>query len=142
MPQDVDRVETQEWVDALDSVLEFEGAERASFLLDELVGQALRSRASVPYTGCTPYVNSTPVNWRPAHPGDLGVERRIRSPTRWNAVAMVLRANKESSELGGHCDHTQRARTSPNRAGSGGDRRGASAPRAHAATRAGLTVRS
>jgi pyruvate dehydrogenase E1 component len=111
MPQDLDRVETQEWLDALGSVLEFEGAERASFLLDELVGAALRSGASVPFTACSPYVNSIPVDRQPAFPGDLGVERRIRSLTRWNAVVTVLRANKESSELGGHIASFQSAAT-------------------------------
>jgi pyruvate dehydrogenase E1 component len=111
MTQDLDRVETREWLDALGSVLEFEGAERASFLLDELVGEALRAGAAVPFTACSPYVNSIPVDRQPAYPGDLGVERRIRSVVRWNAVATVLRANKESSELGGHIASFQSAAT-------------------------------
>jgi pyruvate dehydrogenase E1 component len=111
MPQDLDPVETREWLDALDSVLEFEGAERASFLLDELLTQALRSGTQVPYSGCTPYVNTIPPHRQPAHPGNREIEHRIRSVIRWNAVATVLRANKESSELGGHIASFQSAAT-------------------------------
>ena len=111
MRQDLDPVGTQEWLDALDSVLEFEGAERASFLLDELLGQALRSGTPVPYSANTPYVNTIPVDRQPAHPGDREIEHRIRSVIRWNAVAIVLRANKESSELGGHIASFQSAAT-------------------------------
>src|SRR3712207_1942075 len=73
MAKDLDRVETQEWLDALGWVVEFGGVGRASFLLDELVGAGLRSGASVPFTGCTPYVNSIAVDRQPVFPGDLGV---------------------------------------------------------------------
>jgi pyruvate dehydrogenase E1 component len=111
MPQDLDRVETQEWLDALDSVLEFDGADRAGFLLDELLSEALRNGAPVPYSASTPYLNTIPPDRQAPHPGDREIEHRIRSLTRWNAVAIVLRANKESSELGGHIASFQSAAT-------------------------------
>ena len=102
MTSDPDPTATQEWLDALDSVLEFEGAERATFLLDELVGHARRGGVPAPHSATTPYVNTIPVDAQPPFPGDRELEHRIRSLNRWNAVATVLRANKESSELGGH----------------------------------------
>src|SRR3712207_5303745 len=111
MPQDLDPVETQEWLDALDSVLEFDGSERAGFLLDELLKEALRNGAPVPYSACTTYLNSIPPDREAEHPGDLEIEHRIRSVMRWNAVAIVLKANKESSELGGHIASFQSAAT-------------------------------
>jgi pyruvate dehydrogenase E1 component len=111
MPQDLDPVETQEWLDALDSVLEFDGADRAGFLLDELLSEALRNGAPVPYSASTPYLNTIPPDRQAPHPGDREIEHRIRSLTRWNAVAIVLRANKESSELGGHIASFQSAAT-------------------------------
>jgi pyruvate dehydrogenase E1 component len=111
MRHDVDPVETREWLDSLDAVLEFEGADRASYLLDELLGQALRSGTPVPYSACTPYLNTIPVHRQAPHPGDREIEHRIRSIIRWNAVAIVLRANKESSELGGHIASFQSAAT-------------------------------
>ena len=103
MTSDPDPTATQEWRDALDSVLEFEGAERATFLLDELVGEARTPRGvPVPYSANTPYLNTIPPPRSRRIPGDRELEHRIRSLIRWNAVAIVLRANKESSELGGH----------------------------------------
>src|SRR5215218_11436694 len=69
---------------------------RAGFLLDALVSEARRKGAPVPYSATTPYLNTIPVDQQPAYPGDLALEHRIRSLTRWNALAMVLRANKES----------------------------------------------
>jgi pyruvate dehydrogenase E1 component len=109
--QDLDPVETREWLDALDSVLTFEGADRAEFLLDELVSEARRKGAPVPYSANTPYLNTIPPHAQERHPGDRAIEHRIRSMIRWNAVAMVLRANKESSELGGHIASFQSAAT-------------------------------
>ena len=99
---DNDPVETQEWREALDSVLAFEGTERAHFLLEELMQEARRKGAPVPYSANTPYLNTIPPDREAAHPGDRAIEHRIRSYIRWNALAIVLRANKESSELGGH----------------------------------------
>src|SRR5438046_840659 len=111
MRNDVDPLETAEWRQALDSVMEFEGADRAGFLLEELIGEARRSGAAVPYSANTPYLNTIPLAAEPRYPGDLPLERRIRSALRWNAVAIVLRANKESSELGGHIASFQSAAT-------------------------------
>jgi pyruvate dehydrogenase E1 component len=111
MRNDVDPVETSEWRDALDSVVEFGGADRAGFLLEELMDSARRAGAPVPYSANTPYLNTIPPNAEPAFPGDLALERRIRSVMRWDAVATVLRANKESSELGGHIASFQSAAT-------------------------------
>src|SRR6266581_7140662 len=111
MPNDLDPVETREWLDSLDSVLEFDGADRAYFLLDELIGEARRNGAPVPYSANTPYLNTIAPDREQRHPGDRAVEHAIRSMIRWNAVAIVLRANKESSELGGHIASFQSAAT-------------------------------
>jgi pyruvate dehydrogenase E1 component len=111
MTQDLDPLETREWLDALDSVVTFDGADRATFLLDELLGGARRSGVPAPYSANTPYLNTIPPGREPQYPGDLEIEYKIRSLIRWNAVATVLRANKESSELGGHIASYQSAAT-------------------------------
>ncbi len=111
MTQDLDPLETREWLDALDSLVVFEGADRATVLLDELLNGARRSGVPVPYSANTPYLNTIPPDREPQYPGDLEIEYRIRSLIRWNAVAIVLRANKESSELGGHIASYQSAAT-------------------------------
>ncbi len=111
MPDDVDPAETQEWLDALGSVVEFEGPDRAAFLLDALFAEARRRGSPVPFSATTPYVNTIPVERQVPYPGDHAVEHSIRSMTRWNAAAIVLRANKESSELGGHIASFQSAAT-------------------------------
>ena len=99
---DIDPLETQEWLDALDAVIANEGLERAHYLLEKLIDDARRSGANLPYTNNTAYLNTIPTHLQAPHPGDTSVERRIKSLVRWNAMAMVVRANKESSELGGH----------------------------------------
>ncbi|MEP6463629.1 MAG: pyruvate dehydrogenase (acetyl-transferring), homodimeric type [Frankiaceae bacterium] len=111
MLQDLDPVETREWTDALDSVLMFEGPERAEFLLQQLVTEARRKGAPAPYSAQTPYLNTISPDQELRHSGDRALEHRLRSLTRWNAVAMVLRANKESSELGGHIASFQSSAT-------------------------------
>src|SRR5512132_884640 len=111
MQNDVDPVETREWLDALDSVLAFEGTDRARFLLGELSSEGRRRGAPAPYSATTPYLNTIPVDQQPAYPGDLATEWSVRSLNRWNALAMVLRANKESSELGGHIASFQSSAT-------------------------------
>ena len=108
---DIDPTETEEWLEALGSVLEFEGGDRAHYLLDRLIGEGRQRGAPVPYSTTTPYINTIPVEKQPPYPGDLATEWRIRSMNRWNAIAMVLRANKESSELGGHIASFQSAAT-------------------------------
>ncbi|MCK4834612.1 MAG: pyruvate dehydrogenase (acetyl-transferring), homodimeric type, partial [Gammaproteobacteria bacterium] len=99
---DIDPLETQEWLDALNAVIENEGVERAHFLLEQLIDDARRNGANLPFTNNTAYLNTIPTHLEQASPGDRALENRIRSFIRWNAMAMVVRANKESSELGGH----------------------------------------
>jgi pyruvate dehydrogenase E1 component len=111
MPEDQDPRETQEWLEALDSVVEFDGPERAAFLLQELQDEARRHAVKTPYSANTPYLNTIPVDEQPPYPGDLEIEHKIRSLTRWDAVATVLKANKESSELGGHIASFQSSAT-------------------------------
>ena len=100
--QDIDPLETREWVDSLDSVLEVEGPERAHFILEQLVEKARRSGAYLPYHPNTAYLNTIPPHLEDRAPGDHAMEARLRSLVRWNAVAMVLRAGKKDLELGGH----------------------------------------
>jgi len=100
--RDVDPEETQEWLDALDSVLRTDGALRGHFLIEQLIDKARRSGAHLPYRATTAYLNTIPVSEEPPMPGEPGLEHRIRSLVRWNALAMVVQANRESSELGGH----------------------------------------
>ena len=99
---DLDPQETQEWIESLESVLEREGPERAHFLLEKLIDKARRSGAYLPYTANTAYVNTIPVSTQRPIPGDQAIEHTIRSVIRWNAAAMVVHANRISSELGGH----------------------------------------
>jgi len=99
---DIDPVETQEWLDALESVLEKEGEERAHYLMTRLGELASRTGTQLPYAITTPYRNSIPLTHEARMPGDLFMERRIRSLVRWNALAMVMRANHKDPSLGGH----------------------------------------
>jgi len=99
---DYDPQETREWLEALQSVLENEGAERAHYLLDQLINHARLAGDDMPISATTPYVNTIPVDKEERSPGNHELEHRIRALTRWNAMAIVLNANKESSELGGH----------------------------------------
>ena len=108
---DNDKLETQEWLDALDSVLALEGPERAHYLLEQLIDKARRSGAFLPYSANTAYINTIPPALEVPMPGDPEMEHRIRSLIRWNAMAMVVRANRSSSELGGHIASFQSAAT-------------------------------
>ena len=101
-PDDVDPVETREWLDAMGSVLENEGVERARFLLERLIGRLRNAGVDLPFSANTPYVNTIPPHAQPQRPPDFRLEGRVSALTRWNAMALVVRANKESSELGGH----------------------------------------
>ena len=98
---DTDPQETQEWLEALDGVLKHEGAQRAHFLLEQLVDKARRSGAYIPFSANTAYLNTIPPQSEEHMPGDGALEHRIRSYVRWNAMAMVLRANKDTN-VGGH----------------------------------------
>ena len=99
---DIDPLETQEWLDAITAVISHEGVDRAHFLLEKLIDSTRRSGANLPFSNNTAYLNTIPTHMEERTPGDAGMEKKIRSLIRWNAMAMVLRANKESSELGGH----------------------------------------
>ena len=99
---DHDPVETQEWVDSLNAVVAHQGVERARFLLTQLRDEASRIGARPAFTLTTPYANTIPPEQEEKSPGNRELEHKIRSAIRWNAVAIILRANKESSELGGH----------------------------------------
>jgi pyruvate dehydrogenase E1 component len=109
MPVDVDPQETREWLEAIEAVVEHDGAERAQVLLERVVGYAQLSGAAPAPAGTTPYLNTIPPQREPEYPVDERLERRVRSIMRWNATATVLRANKESSELGGHIASYQSA---------------------------------
>ncbi len=99
---DRDSDETREWLDALASVLAREGPERAHDLIERLIDQVRRSGVNLPYSATTAYVNTIHQSQQPAMPGEPGLEHRIRSLVRWNALALVVQANRESAELGGH----------------------------------------
>lgn len=99
---DVDAEETQEWMEALESVIETEGLERAHYLIERLVDKARRCGANLPYSANTAYINTIPPNQEARSPGDAALEHRIRSYIRWNAMAIVVKANRISTELGGH----------------------------------------
>ncbi len=99
---DLDPSETREWLDSLEYVLENEGIDRANFILERLSSRMTQTGARLPYTITTPYRNTIPSTREAFMPGDLFMERRIRSLIRWNALAMVVRANRRPGELGGH----------------------------------------
>jgi pyruvate dehydrogenase E1 component len=101
-PTDSDPQETREWLDALDSTLRTEGVERAHYLIERLIDKARRSGAHLPYKATTAYVNTIHASEEAPMPGEPGLEHRIRALIRWNAMAMVVQANRVSSELGGH----------------------------------------
>lgn len=100
--QDQDPTETKEWLDSIDSIIREEGIERARYILERLSERATRNGMPLPYSFVTPYRNTIPVNEEVKMPGDLFLERRIRSLIRWNALAMVVRANQGGDDLGGH----------------------------------------
>ncbi|HET9749383.1 MAG TPA: pyruvate dehydrogenase (acetyl-transferring), homodimeric type [Casimicrobiaceae bacterium] len=98
---DIDPQETREWVEALEGVLASQGPDRAHFLIEQLIDKARRSGAFLPFSANTAYVNTIPAERQVRIPGDQALEHRIRSITRWNAMAMVVRANKHTN-VGGH----------------------------------------
>ena len=99
---DTDPLETQDWLESLSAVISKDGNHRAHFLIKELINKAYREGANIPYTQNTPYINTIPPEAEIKSNGDQNIERRIRSLIRWNAAAMVVRANKKFPELGGH----------------------------------------
>ena len=109
---DHDPVETQEWMDALRSVVQYQGAERMQFLLTKLRDEARRAGVLPPFSATTPYVNTIRPEYEEKPQWDRELEHKIRSAIRWNAVAIILRANKSSSELGGTSRASRRRRCS------------------------------
>ena len=95
-------IENQEWRESLDYVLKEQGPERVRQLLRQLQVRAQEQGVSIPFTANTPYINTIPTSQQPVFPGNREIERRIKSIIRWNAMAMVVRANRESSGIGGH----------------------------------------
>lgn len=99
---DTDPEETREWLEALQAIINNEGVERAHFIIESLVDQARRAGANLPYKANTAYINTIPSHMEARIPGNADLESRIRSYIRWNAMAMVVRANRKSTEYGGH----------------------------------------
>ncbi|CAD73186.1 MAG TPA: pyruvate dehydrogenase (acetyl-transferring), homodimeric type [Rhodopirellula baltica] len=99
---DVDSAETQEWISSLEYVLQSKGPERVKFLIDQLRDRAAEEGVPLSSDTSTPYVNTIPPHEQPAYPGNRELERRIKSIIRWNAMAMVVRANKRPGGVGGH----------------------------------------
>ena len=99
---DIDPAETAEWREALDSLLEAAGPQRVREIMDMLAARARAPQVGWTPARTTPYVNTIPVERQPAFPGDLAIEERLASLMRWNALAMVVRANQAYGELGGH----------------------------------------
>ncbi|MCP5215451.1 MAG: pyruvate dehydrogenase (acetyl-transferring), homodimeric type [Pseudomonadales bacterium] len=108
---DPDPTETEEWVDALEVIIQKEGMERAHYILKQLSDHATRTGTQIPYALTTPYRNTIPVTEEAPMPGDLFMERRIRSLVRWNALITVMRANMNDDELGGHISTFQSSAT-------------------------------
>jgi pyruvate dehydrogenase E1 component len=99
---DADSDETNEWLEALGGVVQAKGAERTKFLLHRLIEESYKRGILLPFTANTPYINTIPVDQQSGYPGDRKIERRIKSLIRWNAMAMVVRANKKYPGIGGH----------------------------------------
>ncbi len=95
-------VENAEWFESLEAVLQSQGLDRVQEILSKLHIQAQKYGIKSQYTGCTPYINTIPADQQPPYPGDREIERRIKSIIRWNAMAMVIRANRAQSGIGGH----------------------------------------
>jgi len=104
---DMDEIETKEWLDSLEAVIEREGPERAQFLLEKLIDKTRRTGGFIPFSANTAYVNTIPAALEEHCPGNLEYEERLRSWMRWNAMAMVVRTNRGEGDLGGHISSFQ-----------------------------------
>ncbi len=111
LKNDVDPVETNDWLLAIDSVIREEGVERAQYIIDQLMQHARSNAVAIPTGVNTDYINTISVSEQPQYPGNLDLEKRIRAAIRWNAMMMVLRASKKDLELGGHLSSYQSAST-------------------------------
>lgn len=109
MLNDIDPLETNEWLSALESVVREEGVERAQYLLEKVLDKARLDGVAMATGINTNYINTIPTTQEPAYPGDTTIERRIRSVIRWNAIMIVLRASKKDLDLGGHMASFQSA---------------------------------
>ena len=107
--KDIDAQETSEWLEALATILEDEGSERAQFVLEQVIEKARVEGVNLPTGINTSYVNTIATSDQPAYPGDLKIEQRIRSIIRWNAIMIVMRASKKDLDLGGHMASYQSA---------------------------------
>ena len=103
--------ETEEWIQSLDEIVKYEGRSRGQFILKKLIERAHELGVKLPFNANTPYINSIPLTDQPAFPGDREIERKIKSINRWNATAMVVRANKHYEGIGGHISTFQSAAT-------------------------------
>ena len=101
LQSDPDARETQEWLEALDAVIAQEGPDRAHYLIERLIDAAREDGIDLPYSATTAYLNTIPSDQQPKYPGDVAIEERIQAYLRWNAMAMVVRANKHTN-VGGH----------------------------------------
>ena len=99
---DIDPIETKEWIEALQYVVENESPERAHFIIEQLQDAAIQAGINLPYKARTAYINTIPVAQQAQYPGDLSTEQRIDAFLRWNAMAMVVRAGKKAPDVGGH----------------------------------------
>ena len=102
LKHDVDPMETQDWVDSIESVLDTDGEERAHYLIEKVIERAHRDGVKIPFSGTTEYINTIPADKQPRYPGNSELEHKIRSYTRWNAMALIVKANMEDSSIGGH----------------------------------------
>ncbi|HRL08034.1 MAG TPA: pyruvate dehydrogenase (acetyl-transferring), homodimeric type, partial [Aliarcobacter sp.] len=109
--EDVNPLETKEWMEALEAVIDEEGVQRAHFLLEKLIDKSRRSGAHLPFKATTAYINSIPKEEEPKIPANMDLERKIRSIIRWNAQIMVQRASNKQLELGGHIASFQSSAT-------------------------------
>ncbi|NQY95453.1 MAG: pyruvate dehydrogenase (acetyl-transferring), homodimeric type, partial [Campylobacteraceae bacterium] len=100
--EDLDPIETQEWIEAIETVIEEDGATRAHFLLEKIIDKMRRSGSHLPFKSTTAYINTIDPENEPKMPGDQEIEKKISAIIRWNAQAMVLRASKKNLLLGGH----------------------------------------
>jgi len=109
--EDINPLETKEWMEALEAIIEEEGIERAHFILEKLIDKSRRSGAHIPYSATTAYINTISPNEEPKMPANMDLERKIRSIIRWNAQIMVQRASNKKLELGGHIASFQSSAT-------------------------------
>lgn len=113
LKNDVDPIETRDWLQAIESVIREEGVDRAQFIIEQVLNEARKGGVNIAAgaSGSSDYINTIAVEDEPAYPGNMDLERRIRSAIRWNAVMTVLRASKKDLELGGHMASYQSSAT-------------------------------